>query len=1491
VALGTSAAYVANQGSNTVSVIDLTNDTVAATIPVGAMPNALALSADGSRLYVSNFKDGTESIISTSTNTVTNTVTVGKNPTGVVEAGGLVYVANLLSVSISVIDPSAGTVVRTIALPARFAPSGLAASANGDTLYANDARNGRTYAIDLTQSPPVVEPGFAAVGVHPAYLSVAGSTGYVANPGSNSVSVLDLSQSPLATSATVTVGSSPFGVAAVPSLKQVFATNSGSNNVSVIDTSAAPTVDSTVGVGSVPVAVAVSPDHQTAVISNEGSDNVSIFHVNQPPVNTVPGAQTVTYNATASAHNQLAFSGTISTSDVDAGSSPVQVTLGVAHGTLTLGSTSNLSGLAGNGTGTVSFTGSVSDVNNALNGLVYEPAAPYTGPDSLGLTVDDQGNTGLGTPQSASSAIPITVQNSAPTDIALSNSSADENKPSGTTVGTFSTTDPDPGDAFTYSLVSGAGSTDNSSFQIVGSTLETNATFDFETKSSYSIRVRSTDAGGQSFEKQFTITINDVNDAPTDISLSNSSIDENVAAPATIGTLTASDQDAGQTHTFTLQGSGCGGGPFPDNGSFAISGTNTLQSAVSFDFETKSSYTICIRTTDSGSPALSFDKQFTITINDVNDPPLAVADTYNDPVGNTLAVISTSPPGPQVSLTAADAQTGNTLIANDTDQDNQNNGIFAHPLSAVAETVTTAHGGTATINSDGSFTFLPKAGDRNSTDSFTYHVTDGSLTTAGTVNIKIGGTLVWYVNNALGSNGDGRSSSPFNSLSGINGAGGAGDADSSGDILFLYQGSGNYTGGLPLEANQQLIGQPQGLTIGGDTIVPAGGSNPTITNSGGAAITLADGNTIQRVNASGASGAGVSGSGINTFTYGASTAISGNTGGGLVLSGGGNGTINVGAAITQSNAPGRSVSISGRTGGTTTLSGTINDTAAGITLSGNSGATITLTGTITNSTGGNPAFTATGGGTINATGSGSTLTTSTGTALNVASTTIGSSGLTFQSISANGATNGIVLNSTGASGGLTVSGNSGTCTSTASTCTGGTIQNTSGHGILLTSTQSPSFNFMKITNIATSGIYGTGVTNFTLNNSVIDGVNTSHTATDSDVAFDQNGGTATENNLSGAVSITNNHLNNSYQFGIDIYNYSGTISNIAVTGNSFTSSADPNLSKASAIDLYANRSASNHASIAAGSISSNTIQNFPSGAGIQVLGGNISSGQTVTIASSASPLVIQDNTITGAGTCAPVPNPCTVGTQLLGTNGIAVTAGESTSAFFTIGQSGHPNTITNVGGNGVACSLFGVGTEKCSIASNVINAHNYAGSSAINTGADQATASGASGVGTLYLDIHNNNVSNSAGNGILSTVRSVSSNGIFHIESNTVAQSPTASGTVYGIRVDSGNYNGTGTPNSPTVCLKIDDNTTAGSTNGSLTAPGIGLRQAHVTGGIGTFNIDGLTPNDPSNDAQMEAYVGNQGQNPGSANGTFGATGVASISGGATYHKATCTIP
>jgi hypothetical protein len=105
--------------------------------------------------------------------------------------------------------------------------------------------------------------------------------------------------------------------------------------------------------------------------------------------------------------------------------------------------------------------------------------------------------------------------NSAPTDIRLSPAIIAENSAVNTVVGTFSTTDVDTGDIFTYSLVAGDKDIDNASFNISGNSLRASVRFDFEAKSSYNVRVRATDSANNTFDKAFTIMVEDLPEALT----------------------------------------------------------------------------------------------------------------------------------------------------------------------------------------------------------------------------------------------------------------------------------------------------------------------------------------------------------------------------------------------------------------------------------------------------------------------------------------------------------------------------------------------------------------------------------------------------------------------------------------------------------------------------------------------------------------------------------------------------------------------------------------------------------------------------------------------------------------------------------------------------------------------------------------------------------------------------------------------------------------
>jgi len=101
----------------------------------------------------------------------------------------------------------------------------------------------------------------------------------------------------------------------------------------------------------------------------------------------------------------------------------------------------------------------------------------------------------------------VAVGNRPPTGISLAGGSVTENSPGGTVAGTLAAVDPDYGDTFSFALVTGVGDTDNASFAIEGTSLLTTVSFDYESGASRSIRVRVTDAEGESFETMLLIDV------------------------------------------------------------------------------------------------------------------------------------------------------------------------------------------------------------------------------------------------------------------------------------------------------------------------------------------------------------------------------------------------------------------------------------------------------------------------------------------------------------------------------------------------------------------------------------------------------------------------------------------------------------------------------------------------------------------------------------------------------------------------------------------------------------------------------------------------------------------------------------------------------------------------------------------------------------------------------------------------------------------------
>ena len=196
-----------------------------------------------------------------------------------------------------------------------------------------------------------------------------------------------------------------------------------------------------------------------------------------------------------------------------------------------------------------------------------------------------------------------------PTALVLNNSAVAEGAPVGTAVGTLSASGGEP--ATVFELVPGAGADDNGSFIIEEGVLKTGAVFDFETKNSYTIRVRAT--GDGFYEEALAITIIDQPDPPNVIQLTSTSVREIQPTGTVVGELSASGGKG--PYSFVLAGNQA------NNASFAIEG-NELRTAQPLNFEATPTLEIVVRASNADG---SFDQPFTITVVNEEEPPTAIA--------------------------------------------------------------------------------------------------------------------------------------------------------------------------------------------------------------------------------------------------------------------------------------------------------------------------------------------------------------------------------------------------------------------------------------------------------------------------------------------------------------------------------------------------------------------------------------------------------------------------------------------------------------------------------------------------------------------------------------------------------------------------------------------------------------------------------------------------------------------------------------------------
>jgi CSLREA domain-containing protein len=253
-------------------------------------------------------------------------------------------------------------------------------------------------------------------------------------------------------------------------------------------------------------------------LSNSGGGTLNVTHGTFSSSNTSASGTVYNFGGTVTFRNSiLAHAGGTNCTNsgtLTADTYNLATDTSCAAATFTSLANMKLAALANNGgpTSTIALLSgsSAMDTGNAA------VCASDVGAPNYGAGGFDQ--RGVTRPQGAGCDIGAFEQgNSAPTDIALSNNSVAESLPTGTLVGNLSSTDSNPGDTHIYSFACTVPGANDGSFSITGDVLKTAVVFDYETKNTYGICIRTDDGNGGTFDKAFTINITDTAETLTAI--------------------------------------------------------------------------------------------------------------------------------------------------------------------------------------------------------------------------------------------------------------------------------------------------------------------------------------------------------------------------------------------------------------------------------------------------------------------------------------------------------------------------------------------------------------------------------------------------------------------------------------------------------------------------------------------------------------------------------------------------------------------------------------------------------------------------------------------------------------------------------------------------------------------------------------------------------------------------------------------------------------
>lgn len=328
---------------------------------------------------------------------------------------------------------------------------------------------------------------------------------------------------------------------------------------------------------------------------------------------------------------------------------------------------------------------------NADGSFSYTPDHDYFGSDSFTYKASD------GQLQSAETTVSLVVNPvDDPPSIDDQSFAIAENSPAGATVGTVVASDDTAGQTLMYAITA---SSLPGAFAIDAATglisVADGSLLDHEQVPSVALTVSATQSGTLALSSSATITVavDDVNEAPV-ITTTDLSVAENAAGGSVVGTVAATDADAGQTLGYEITSSTLPGAFTIDGGTGEI----TVVDGSLLDFESQTSVDVTVRVTDDGDHALAALATITIALTDVNEAPVLPDRSFslaeNPLSGATVGTVTGTDPDANQTLSyaitagnvngafAIDPVTGAITVANPAAIDFETTPTFALSVTA-----------------------------------------------------------------------------------------------------------------------------------------------------------------------------------------------------------------------------------------------------------------------------------------------------------------------------------------------------------------------------------------------------------------------------------------------------------------------------------------------------------------------------------------------------------------------------------------------------------------------------------------------------------------------------------------------------------------------------------------------------------------------------------------------------------------------------------------